>query len=85
MGDDLMDSRNITLALPRELVRQAKVMAAERGTSISALVADLLAGQVRRHRGLRAARARHRALTRAARDLGTGGRITWSREDLHER
>ena len=34
-----MATQNLTLKLPSETVRQAKVVAAERGTSISALVA----------------------------------------------
>jgi hypothetical protein len=35
-----MPTRNLTLKLPVETVRKAKVVAAERGTSISALVAE---------------------------------------------
>ena len=33
-------TQNLTLKLPTETVRKAKVVAAERGTSISALVAE---------------------------------------------
>ena len=33
-----MANQNLTLKLPAEIVRKAKVVAAERGTSISALV-----------------------------------------------
>jgi hypothetical protein len=35
-----MAAQNLTLKLPIETVRKAKVVAAERGTSISALVAE---------------------------------------------
>jgi hypothetical protein len=35
-----MSTQNLTLKLPIETVRKAKVVAAERGTSISALVGD---------------------------------------------
>ena len=35
-----MGTQNLTLKLPVETVRKAKVVAAERGTSISALVAE---------------------------------------------
>ena len=35
-----MATQNLTLKLPVETVRKAKVVAAERGTSISALVAE---------------------------------------------
>ena len=37
-----MPSRNVTLSLPDDLVRRAKVLAAERDTSMSALVGELL-------------------------------------------
>ena len=37
-----MPTRNVTLSLPDDLVRRAKVLAAERDTSMSALVGDLL-------------------------------------------
>ena len=36
----LVGTQNLTLKLPVETVRKAKVVAAERGTSISALVAE---------------------------------------------
>jgi hypothetical protein len=80
-----MSTRNITLALPEPLIREAKQLAAEEGTSISAIVAHLLAGQLRRRSGFSA--ARRRALARLAKppDLGTRGRASWTREELHER
>ena len=43
-----MSTQNLTLKLPVETVRKAKIVAAERGTSISALVAgkiDELVGE----------------------------------------
>ena len=80
-----MLTRNLTLALPPDLIREIKVVAAERDTSISAIVAEVLGDLVRYRRGLAAARRRHRALVDRAANLGTRGRITWSRGDLHER
>ena len=35
-----MVTQNLTLKLPAETIRKAKIVAAERGTSISALVAE---------------------------------------------
>lgn len=37
-----MQTRNVTLSLPVELVRQAKIYAAQHNTSIHALVRELL-------------------------------------------
>ncbi|GAA1808249.1 hypothetical protein GCM10009749_15780 [Agromyces neolithicus] len=41
-----MANRNVTLSLPEEVFRRAKVFAAEHDTSVSALVADLLMSRV---------------------------------------
>ena len=37
-----METRNITLSLPEDVLREAKVVAARRGTSVSALLAGAL-------------------------------------------
>lgn len=79
-----MATKNITLSMPEELVRRAKVLAAQRDTSVSGLVARLLeqlVGEVRDYDEVAAAE-------RAAMDSGIGMRIgasRWSRDDLHER
>lgn len=78
-------ARNITLALPERLIREAKLLAAEEDTSISAIVAGLLERRVQRRRGFEAARRRHLARLADPPDLGTGGRAAWHRDDLHER
>ena len=80
-----MPTRTITLALPDQLIREAKLLAVEENTSISAIVAGMLEGRVRRRRGFAAARRRHLARLGHAPDLGTGGRATWRRDELHER
>jgi len=79
------DNRNVTLNLPRSLIRQAKRLAAERETSMSALMAEALRRLASEDREY--AQARRRALTalKSARSLGTEGRRTWSRDSLHER
>lgn len=40
LSSEAVATQNLTLKLPVETVRKAKVVAAERGTSISALVAE---------------------------------------------
>jgi predicted transcriptional regulator len=79
------DNRNITLALPRELLRQIKRLAADRDTSVSALMAEALTRLADEDRRYAAARRRGLAALRDARSLGTGGRRTWTRDELHER
>lgn len=80
-----MANQNITLSLPEEDLREARVLAARRGTSVSQLLARMLSDLVEQETGY--ARARERSLSRLRRgaDLGTGGDISWSRDSVHER
>ena len=74
---------NITLKLDAALLREIRVLAAEEGTSISALLAARLEQIVRERKTYE--RARKRALAR----LREGLYLQWtpprSRDELHER
>lgn len=74
---------NITLKLDAALLREIRVLAAEEGTSISALLAARLEQIVRERKTYE--RARKRALAR----LREGSDLQWtpprSRDELHER
>ena len=74
---------NITLKLDRELLRRAKVIAAERDTSVSALVTEQLEKAVRERDGYEQAKRRALALLKKGFDLGY--KPSASRDDLHER
>lgn len=77
-----MTKRNLTVQLDEEMIQQAKVLAARRGTSVSTLVASELERLVADdHRYEEAHRRAERALVGAA---PRGGR-RWSREDLYDR
>ena len=80
-----MANQNITLSLPEEDLREARILAARRGTSVSRLLAQMLQQTVEQETGYAAAKERSQARLRDGTDLGTGGRVTWSRDDLHER
>lgn len=79
-----MTTKNITLSMPAELVRRAKVLAAQRDMSVSSLVARLLeqlVGEVRDYDEVA-------DLERQRMSEGIGlqlGPITWSRDEVHER
>jgi sugar phosphate isomerase/epimerase len=77
-----MANRNLTVQLDDDVIRRAKVLAAKRGTSVSALVAGelerLVADDERYEDAWRRAQ---RALAEAA---PRGGR-RWQRDELHER
>ena len=79
------DNQNITLSLPRSLLKQAKRVAADRDTSVSALMAEALGRLANEDRRYASARKRALAALRSAHSLGTQGRRNWSRDELHER
>ncbi|MGE3885011.1 MAG: ribbon-helix-helix protein, CopG family [Vicinamibacterales bacterium] len=81
----MADTQNVTLSLPRELLKRVKRLAADRDTSISALLSEALADLADEDRRYSAARKRALAAMKSARSLGTGGRRTWTRDELHER
>lgn len=74
---------NITLKLEADLVREARVLAAQKGTSVSRLLAEELEGLIRREKAYEA--AKRRALAR----LEKGFDLAWTppahRDALHER
>lgn len=81
---DTVVDRNVTMSLPADLVRRARVVAATRDTSLSALVADYL-------RGLTADADDYESLWAAELSVMAEGlpmRVgdaTWRRDDVHER
>jgi hypothetical protein len=76
-------ARNITLTLDEETLREARVLAAGRGLSVTALLRQELAGLVDRQR--RYAKARESALRRLKRGRSLGGGKLATREELHDR
>ena len=74
---------NITLKLDTALLREIRVLAAEEGTSISALLAARLEQIVRERKTYE--RARKRALARLREGLDLQWTPPRSREELHER
>lgn len=79
------DTQNITLSLPRALLKRVKRVAADRDTSVSALMTEALDRLADEDRRYSTARKRALAALKSARSLGTKGRLTWSRDELHER
>ena len=74
---------NVTLKLDAGLLREARVLAADEGRSISALLTDRLEALVRERKAFD--KARRRALTR----LRQGLDLRWTpprlRDEIHER
>ena len=81
----MAENQNVTLSLPRDLLRRVKRLAVDRDTSVSALLSEALARLADEDRRYSAARKRALAALSSSRSLGTGGRRAWSRDELHER
>ena len=74
---------NITLKLDVDLLRAVKVLAAKRGTSISAFAAETFAEAVKREDSYEDSRRRAIALMKEGWSLGW--KKPKSRDELHER
>ena len=72
--------RNLTIQLDADLIRRAKVLAAERGTSVSGLVTQQITELIEARD--RYISARESALEMMTAAIDRGGR-RWTREDLH--
>jgi hypothetical protein len=74
---------NITLKVDTDILREARILAAEEGVSISGLLATTLEEIVRRRKGYD--RSRRRAVARLRKGFDLGWTPPRSRDELHER
>lgn len=77
------EKRNLTVQLDAEVVKKAKILAAERSTSISHLVAHEIEGLVGRRDAYE--EAKRRALATLETGFHMGSAPLPSREELHAR
>lgn len=80
-----MKTQNVTLSIPKETLRQAKLLAVQREISLSRLLVGLIEDLVESEQHYERARRHHMAILEEGFDLGTLGHVVTSREDLHER
>ncbi|MCZ7574861.1 MAG: hypothetical protein M5U01_40435 [Ardenticatenaceae bacterium] len=80
-----METQNITLSLPKDILMKVKLIAVRRQTSVSGLLALELEKLVRQEDAYGHARRRHLDSIEKGADLGTDGRILTDRDELHER
>src|SRR5438874_12098994 len=74
---------NITLKLDTDVLREARILAAEEGLSVSGLLAAKLDEIVRQRKGYD--RSRKRAVARLHKGFELGWAAPRSRDELHER
>ena len=80
-----MEKQNVTLSLPRNLIKRVKVLAAEQDSSISAILERLLSEYASNQDGYRQAHQDHASILKNGFELGTGGSSSWGRDELHDR
>jgi metal-responsive CopG/Arc/MetJ family transcriptional regulator len=80
-----MERQNVTLSLPKPLLRKAKAVATKAEKSLSELLREALEKKVNEESGYKKAKRRQMNLLKAGLDLGTEGYLKISREELHAR
>ena len=76
-------TRNITLSIDEEILRQARVLAAQQGLSVSAFLRKELSRLVEDQRGF--TKSRDTAIRRLRRGQSLGGGPLPGRDELHDR
>lgn len=80
-----MDTQDITLVIPKDILQKVKVIAAKQGLSVSGFLTRILEETVGGEEEYQAARRRHLALLEEQLTLGTEGVVSWTRTELHGR
>jgi plasmid stability protein len=75
--------KNITVSVPDDVYRQARISAAERGSSVSALVTDYLRSLSERESDFTRLEAQQRRVQKQIKRFRAGDRV--GRDELHAR
>ena len=80
-----MKTRNFTMALPESMLKDVKLLAVKKNTSVTKLMIYAMERLLAESNEYEQAKGNALRLLEQAFDLGTNGNITWSREELYER
>ena len=80
-----MEKQNVTLSLPKTLLKRAKRLAFQEEKSFNELVRQCLEYRLGKAAFYAKARDRQLRLLHSGFDLGTHGKISFGRDDIHER
>jgi len=75
--------KNVTLAIDESLLREARRIAADRSTTLNAMIREFLEELAERES--KATRARERIVDLCRNSRAEVGPRTWTRDDLHDR
>lgn len=81
----LEEHKNVTLSLPGPLLRKFRIYAASRNESMTSVMAQAIQKLMDQDEQRSAAKRRFLDRIRNAPGRGTRGKVTWTREELHER
>ncbi len=77
--------RNLTIHLPEQLIRRLRVCAAMRNQSMTTVVKEAIERTIGEDSVREAAASRLVRRLRNAPDRGIGGKVSWTRDELHDR
>lgn len=80
-----MNTQNLTLALPKVLIKQIKILAAQEDKSITQMIRAMLEKKITKDPAYEEAKKRYFKITKKGFNLGANGHLNISREELHER
>lgn len=80
-----MQRQNITLSLPKDIIKKAKIVAIKKDTSLSNLIRQILEDIIEKDQGYELAMKRHLEILEEGLNFNLKGKIPWTREELHER
>jgi len=82
---DVNTGRNLTIHLPEQLIRQLRVCAAIRNQSMTALVKEAIERTLVEDSMREAVASRLIRRLQNAPDRGIGGKVSWTRDEIHDR
>jgi len=80
-----MEKQNITLSLPKEILKKGKMLAAKKGIPLNELIREMLQISTESEEGYQTAADRQIKRMEEGIQLGTKGQISWKRDQLHRR
>lgn len=80
-----MERQNVTISMPKPLLKKAKILAATLDKSLSELLRETLEQRVREADGYSKIKNRQLKLLKTGYNLGTKGKIDSTRDKLYDR
>ncbi len=80
-----MEKQNVTLSLPKDTIRRAKVQAARENKSLTKYTQEAIEEKLRKDSGYEEARRHWMKEVSRGYDLGIKGKLKISRDEMHER